>query len=203
MAWPHLDGMIKVVVTYGFDGEPSVNVHFVYKQGGGSPIPQSSLETVAAIFQNAIFQQWAARMGDEWSVEYIVATDWSIENGGQYSYSNGIPFSGQETIEEVPASVALVVSTRTAKTGRSYRGRTYLPGLTEATVIGNHVTATGLVTAAAYYTLLVGDLQEANFDLVVYSLYSGGAPRATPVQTPIETVIINSRVDTQRRRLPA
>jgi len=203
MAWPYLDGMIKVVVTYGFDGEPSINVHFVYKQGGGSPITTANLATIAGIFQNALYTQWAARMGDGWSIDDITATDWSLANGGQYQYVNGIPFPGQETIEEVPASVALVVSTRTAKTGRSFRGRTYLPGLTEASVTGNNVNALTMTTAADYLDDIVTDLATANFDLVVYSLYSEGAPRVTPVQTPITTAVINSRVDTQRRRLPA
>lgn len=203
MAWPHLAGMIKVVITYGFDGKPAINVHFVLERTPSTPVDDGVLLAAANSFHSALDTYWEPEMGSEWQVDNITATDWSDIDGSQITTDEALPIVGTEVSEEIPASVALVVSHRTDYTGRSRRGRTYLPGLTEGNVGGNGVDA-GAVTAAATYMESVDTLLASeDLDMVVYSLWSQGVERVTPLPTLITSRIINSRVDTQRRRLPA
>lgn len=202
MAWPHLAGMIKVVVTYGFDGKPAINVHFVLQDTPVTPVPDADLLAVANVFHDGLDGLWDPEMGDQWTVDNITATDWSDIDGAQIAADQAFPITGTEVSEEVPASVCLVVSHRTDHTGRSRRGRTYLAGLTEGNVGGNNVDAGAVTAAEDYFDAIDTNLAFVNMAHVVYSLYSGGAERVTPLATPITSRIINSRVDTQRRRLP-
>lgn len=202
MAWPHLNGVIKVVVTYGFDGKPSINVHFVLMQAPTTPIAASALQAAVDAFFPALDTEWKPFMGDQWTVDGIVATDWSIPNGNQVARVTGLPITGTNISEEVPASVAIVASHRTDKTGRSFRGRTYLPGLTEGNVGGNNVDGLLITGVNDYFDAVTTQLGLVGADLVVYSLYSGGVPRVAPEATLITHRVVNGRVDTQRLRLP-
>jgi hypothetical protein len=202
MPWPHLDGIVKVAVTYGFDGKPSVNIHFILLDPAGVGVSQATLEIIGDIFFDALSAEWIPFMGDAWTIDEIVATDWTQESGGQFEHVTGLPLTGTEVAEETPASVTLVASHRTAKTGRSFRGRTYLPGLTEQNVGGNTVDSALQTAVGDYFDALATALAVTDTELVVYSLYSEGTARTTPVATPITSQIVNLRVDTQRRRLP-
>lgn len=202
MAWPNLSGIIKVRMTYGFDGKPSVNVHFVLQRTPASPIPTAVLNSAAAAFYNAWSAQWDTRAHEDWSLDEVTATDWSMADGEEISHANGLPLLGLGAVgDPCPASVALVVSHRTGKIGRSRRGRNYIPGLAQAEVDGND-SSEGIITdLAAMYTNAEAGLAAASLDLVVYSLYSGGIARVTPIATLVTSHIINSAIDTQRRRL--
>lgn len=202
MAWPHLPGVLKVVVTFGFEGKPSVNVHFIKLDSPTTPISLSRLLEMASIFKNALDVEWKPFMGSEWTVDKITATDWSLENGQQFEQVTGLPITGVAATEEVPASVAVVASHRTVHTGRSFRGRTYMMGLVEGNVGGNNVDGLLMTGIADYFTALDTAFIATGAKLAVYSLYSDGVPRVTPVATPVTSLIINSRVDTQRKRLP-
>jgi hypothetical protein len=202
MAWPHLPGIVKVVVTFGFAGEPSVNVHFVRQREGWSPIPPATLATIAQVFTTALDDEWMPVVPDAWSVDEVVATDYSIPNGEQVAQVAGLPLAGVDISGTLPASIALVTSHRTNKTGRSFRGRSFLPGMSEDGVSHNNAQAPVILAAGDYFDALDVGLDAEEFDLVVYSLYTAGAERAVPVATFVTNRIINSRVDTQRRRLP-
>lgn len=202
MAWPNLAGIIKIKMTYGFDGKPSVNVHFVLQRSPASPIPTAVLTAAAGAFNNAWSAQWDTRAHEDWSLDAISATDWSLPDGEEVAHENGLPLLGLGAVGDAcPASVALVVSHRTGRIGRSRRGRNYIPGLAQAEVDGND-SSEGIVTdLAAMYANAEAGLAAQNLDLVVYSLYSGGVARTTPVATLVTSHIINSAIDTQRRRL--
>lgn len=203
MAWPHLSGIVKCVCTFEYGISRAVNVHYVSKRGGGSPISVADLEDVAEIFQDAIFTEFIAFIGNDWTLETVVATDWSAENGGQFDLDTGVPVAGTETTEEVPHSIALVASHRTAQTGRSFRGRSYQPGLTEGHIHGAYVDGATATALGDVYDYLRVELDLIGYDHVVYSLYSGGVARTTPVATPVTRTVVNLRVDTQRLRLPS
>lgn len=78
-------------------------------------------------------------------------------------YNTGFPLTGTVVNEVVPHQVAIVVSTKTAYAGRSYRGRNYLPGLPESAF------TLGLTTAA------VGNAIQTYYDDLVAALGASGA----------------------------
>lgn len=104
-----------------------------------------------------------------------------------------------------PPNLAAVATLRTAFAGASYRGRCYFGGLSAA----SYDATTGLLTATTQsaiddlVTPLMGitDGGGAAYALGVVSTVSGGAPRTPPIITVVDSVSVNSRVDTQRRRI--
>lgn len=202
MAWPFLNGTIKLRVTFGFDGVPSVNIHFVLERTPSSPIDAATLLLAANDVWTAYNTDWKDMMGDQWTIDNITATDHSLADGQQIQTSSALPIVGTGASEEVPASVCIVASHRTDHTGRSRRGRTYLPGLTEGNVGGNDIDGLMATAVGDLFTTLHSELDANDLDHVVYSLYQAGAARTTPLATLITSLIVDTRVDTQRRRLP-
>lgn len=202
MAWPHLGGIIKVVVTYGFNGVPSVNVHFVLQRTPDTPVPNAELVLAANAFHTAWNTTWKTRAHEDWSVDSIIATDWSGIDGEAVGTSLTLPIDGVATTgDPSPASVTLVGSHRTGLTGKSRRGRNYIAGVAQAEVDGNSASQ-GLVTdVATLYSGLDTALDGEDMDLVVYSLMAEGAKRVTPLATIVTATIVNAAIDTQRRRL--
>lgn len=119
-----------------------------------------------------------------------------------YSYASvaGADVSGQE----LPPQCALVLSWFTALAGRSYRGRTYLTGFTEQTQDNGvwdstHLTnVTGIITQML--TVYGSGGTDGNWQFGVISRYLNGAPRITPVITPVTSGVARAYVYTQRRR---
>lgn len=108
---------------------------------------------------------------------------------------------GTSTSSGMPGNVTICTSFRTAGRGRSARGRNYFIGLVESVVTGNAATTT-LTTALveAYEALLLSP--EPGFTWVVLSRFAEGAPRVTALaQTVTSVVLVDSNVDSQRRRL--
>lgn len=102
---------------------------------------------------------------------------------------------GVAASEPLPASVAAVVTLRTALRGRSFRGRVYQAPFTEAantatgTILASSVTGV-LQQWVAHLSALVG----TGLSLVVASYHLALA-------TDVASVSVDTRWDTQRRRL--
>lgn len=78
-------------------------------------------------------------------------------------YNTAFPLAGTVAVEEPAHQVAIVVSTKTAYAGRSYRGRNYIPGMTEGDF------TQGLVTSAT------GNAIQTYYDDLVAALGASGA----------------------------
>lgn len=200
--WPFLTGTIKIVVKYTFGGKVSVNVHFVRQDVPTSPITNAQLLIAANAFYASYGDNWDTRASNEWRVTEIEATDYSREGGGQVVSDETFPIVGILASASIPSSNASVVTQRTARTGRSYRGRNYVPGLSFGTVTANELNADLITDLGLLYADIRTALALADMTHVVYSLYNQGTQRVTPEATPITGTVVNSRVDTQRRRLP-
>jgi len=109
-----------------------------------------------------------------------------------------------------PNSVSYAISFKTGLTGRSFRGRNYVPGLPSALISGNTVDAGWRGNIIGFYLALQEAAATNGTPWVVVSRFSGvdpvtgdPIPRATGVTTPIITVsTFDMTVDNQRRRLP-
>lgn len=119
--------------------------------------------------------------------------------------------SGSDGGAPMTPNDAFVLKLNTASRGRSFRGRIYLPGLTN-----NHQATLAVLSTTAANNLL-GNLQgiqtaieaSSGADLVVVSRYSGvdvngdPIPRASGVATPVTSISYSDlNMDSQRRRLP-
>ena len=109
---------------------------------------------------------------------------------------------GTQIGNELPLNACAVVSHRTEKRGRSYRGRSYLSGIT-SNQINSVTTLNGTATAAfangfaALRTLLDGH----GLDQVVASRQHNGVPTSPADTNEVIVNVVDSLIDSQRRRL--
>lgn len=179
--------------------EVATNVlHFRYL--GGAISEPAVLDLFAAVkaWQTA---SWAPQASEDWQTDLYEARDMTVQEGGIYTDIETIP--GLYTSPALPAQNTIAISLRTGLSGRSRRGRTYHVGLTEEQVVGSRVvlaTATGL---AAAYTALIAAVDGDDWQWVVASYVSNGAPRATALLTPITACILTDTiVDSMDTRKP-
>lgn len=113
------------------------------------------------------------------------------------------PLVGGDADPPLPNNCALVVSFRTEKRGRSFRGRNYVAGIGEGRVLANRVdnpTSAGI--RDAYAQLLVPQTLPG-FEWVVVSRFENKQPRVSAEVTKINSVVlVDDFIDSQRRRLP-
>jgi len=129
-----------------------------------------------------------------------VATDMSVQGGPQSittNATNGVISSPSEV-----ASVAGVVSGRTAKRGRSYRGRSYIPGIpTNARLNPTDFTTAKATAIAAAFAALQVDLDAIGFDIVVASRQHNNVVTNPAEQNEVIAFVMDNHYDSQRRRL--
>lgn len=132
----------------------------------------------------------------------VFAVDLTTETSETATASFTTPLPGAQGGQAAPASAALVLTHRTTKRGRSFRGRTYISGLTGASVTGNVVDGTTAGDILAGFQQVIADMQEAGWTFVIASRISGGVSRVTGVATVVATTLVRDfDIDSQRRRL--
>lgn len=149
---------------------------------------------------------WATNMLPNLAGDYIFrevyATDQSTQNGPVATVPQSPPASGQFPGPSLPGSVALCLTHRTPNRGRSFRGRTYICGLTEGQVVGNTVGQSAASGILGGFLTVIANLAAINATFVIVSRVSNGAPRAAAVVTEVtDTLLRDNSVDSQRRRL--
>lgn len=170
----------------------------------------SVLDILATDFRDWWISDYADLVSDELELREVVVTDLTTQTGPQFSLAAPIGTTGTITGSVLSNNVSLCVSFRTANRGRSFRGRNYIAGVPAASVVQNNAVA-GYVSnvVAAYEKLLPGGGALSSGTWVVASRFSGvdsagkPIPRAAGVTTPITgVVVVDSTIDSQRRRLP-
>lgn len=112
-------------------------------------------------------------------------------------YSTGYPLAGAVGSDELPHQVACVVTHKTQYAGRSYRGRHYLPAITEFSQAAGGFDSTLVNALQQYYDDLVAALglggSNADYQWVVWSDKLNTA-------TPVTQAIVRSNPGVIRRR---
>lgn len=200
MAFIRLPDGVRVALEYEAFGKIVVNVYHVTTT---DPIITVKLVDIAEIFETWWAVDMASNFSDEIELTNITALNLDEANGEKIILPITPAVPGGMASTAVPNNVALVVSMNTAQTGRSFRGRAYSAGLSSADVDGNDITSVKAAAIITDYEQLDTDLTAENVQLVVASFVSNKAPRAEAIGTNVVSFSANTRVDTQRRRLPA
>jgi hypothetical protein len=130
----------------------------------------------------------------------IIATDLTSQGAPQNRVT--VNQTGLESGTPLPSNAALVVSHRTAKRGRSYRGRSYLSGRGIGGSNGANEVAAAIASGvgaafAALRTLLDGH----GFDHVVASKQHNGVATSPAETNEVINYVVDTKYDSQRRRL--
>jgi len=190
---------IKVAMEYEVFGKVVVNVYHVTTT---DPIVTLQLLDIAQVFKAWWDSNMSSLFSEDIALNAVTALNLDEENGEKVTLVVSPAIPGTVVDEATPNNVAIVASLSTVKTGRSFRGRSYHAGLNDASVTENSISTAKAALIVTAYGSLITSLAVQNAELVVASFQSLGVPRAIGVATPVDSISVNTRVDTQRRRLP-
>jgi len=169
------------------------------RKSSGAPTP-TDLASVAAIGE----AWWTADLQDHISsattLRNVTATDLTVQGGAQAI--DTVNDAGALTGYPLPAGSPCCVSLRTAKRGRSYRGRVYVSGMSEDnTQTANTFTSAFVAAIAGDFVSLQNDLDTAGFDIVVASKQHNGVVTNPAEVNEVIAIAADTAIDSQRRRL--
>lgn len=136
-----------------------------------------------------------------YTLQSIVATNMTSSAGPQVTRSYTTGNVGLQTGDPSAGNGAVVISWRTANIGRSFRGRTYVGAMgSDQLTTAQTVDPTVLTAYLSAGTHLVDALTAIGAKLAVLSRYAAKALRVAGLLTEIISVIVDNKVDSQRRR---
>lgn len=213
MALPNAPGVVKIVVKQSLAG---VNVYNVLHASAGdtSGYVPTTLQNVA----NAVRSAWVTNViplqATALSLGTVEVIDLWSEFGGSAIATGTTAGTSGGTI--APASAAVCWSWAISRRYRGGHPRTYIGGLTAAgmsnqntwlsTYVTSHTNAAAALRTAV--NAVLGDDGVATFKLGALSYYKGKDPdtgkpalRPIPVFDEFLGVSVDTRIDSQRRRL--
>jgi len=183
------------------DGQQVINdLYFRHTTGA---IAAADLQALAGAMASFWVGNVVTLLNEAYSSVVVHARDLTAAIG--FTAEQGMPSTGGVAGEAAPNNCTMAVSFRTSLSGRSNRGRNYIPCLTNSQVTGNNIDA-GFASdiVDAYANLLFGGgALPAGWVWVVVSRFTGGLPRVTGTFQEVFSVLVTDLVvDSQRRRLP-
>lgn len=185
------------------DGEEMVNT--VYADAGGAPLDSTINAALLAVVEAAWDDNLMPLMSNTVTMDKVTITDLNTLSGPQFI--NSVSHVGALSDNPIPNQVAAVVTWRTNTRGRSFRGRTYLGGFTEAHSAGSAPDGTLWSAIADWASDLNTGLTTATHPLMVVSRYHQvvpgvppTVPRVTNIATSVEGLSVDLAWKTQRRR---
>lgn len=188
---------VKVEVNAVQNGVPIVNVQHVQVTAGVTP---AELATIGGIYRD----WYTTNIGifhPSYVLQNITCTDISVEDGAQSITPFVGGLAGTASGAPLAANAAMCASLRSDRTGRSYRGRWYLGGLSEAVLQdAQNFTTASVGGVAGIIVDLIDALQTAGYVFSVLSLIANKVARVAGVLTEITSILVDTKVDSQRRR---
>lgn len=199
MAFIPATNTIRIALEYTMNDQLVVNVYYVDKT---TPIVTANLTQIAIVFRDWWVNTQRANFAPAILLQRVIATDVSVANGAQVVETLVTPSPGTLAGASTPNNVAIVVTHLTGLIGRSNRGRTFYAGINASDVTDNFISSTRQTALLSAETTLLSSVSSAGMRRVVVSYFSGGLPRTSAQVRQITGFKMNTRVDTQRRRLP-
>lgn len=188
---------IKVEMNYTQNAVPIVNRFYVTKTAA----PTSGDLDDAIIATLAFFNDIKVLLHPSMVLQNITATDVHVANGTQTILPLTTANVGTSSGSAAASNAAQVISLRTSFTGRSFRGRFYQGGFSNNNLADAQnwgTSQTGVL--AGFFEDFITALGAVNQTLVVVSNYAAGVVRVVALATEIISLIVDTKVDSQRRR---
>jgi len=205
---PAVSEVIRCAVKTNRLGKDQINVFYVKGTfpGDFGAFTQANLDAVSAGVFTAFHDQLLVQLTTDTNLVECLAVDLSSVTG-LTSLHTGSGAGGLGGTA-MPSNVALCVSWKEALHYRGGHPRSYMGGVS-ATFLADvrHVTTSfaGIMqTAANNFRTAVNAIASpgvTSFALVGVHYTLGKVPRVPPLVTPVLTASVNTRLDSQRRRL--
>lgn len=184
--------------------EKQVEYVWHWRKTGGAEWSSGDLEALAENVFSYFTDQFQALMCSPTVFNSCYAVALFEEGGPAFEYFPPVEVAGTLAGEQVPNNLAICMTHRTARSGRSYRGRTYFGGFDEGSLLGNNVTEVYAGFVETGWDAFIAAMDLTSVALCILSRSNSGLPRVEGVGTLVTSSgLRNRRVDTQRRRLPA
>lgn len=171
------------------DGQLTVNT--LYWQVSGSGIDEVNLTTLANAVDNWANGSLVQPLSNDWAYERTDVIDLSAPNSFQVTVSS--PAVGESSAEAAPNNVAACISFQTVFSGRSFRGRNYIPGIPNDQITLNTMGTPFMTSLTTIYGALIGaGTFVAGWQWGVVSRQSGGVPRVAGLFSPISGVVFKT-----------
>jgi len=193
---PYLNNTIELSLHATQEGTNRVNVfHYGYNPG--------NVPTVAQLLE--IASNWWTQCGlpyknmanQSTNFDYVHVRDIHAAGRNEADFFIGQPAPGLGTGTADPANAALVISWRSGRAGRAYRGRTYLHSIGENQSVGSNVTSAYLLAAVVVANAVrtfVNSGGSLGVNFIVASL-------TKQLQSVVTAHIVDIAIDSMRRRL--
>lgn len=187
----------KVCIDFTLAGRPaSICLHF-HK----SSATDQDYEDLATDVANSIDATFVADFTNDLSFNEVTVYDQTSETSPKYVSTSGLPQVGGAAADTIPSQNAWVCTYETNRRGRSFRGRSYMPGLTDAQVVDSLILGATLTNfLSKWETVLINIEVASGWTFVVASRQENGVPRTLGVTTPVEVLVARNIVRNQRRR---
>lgn len=199
MAFIPAPQIVRAAVEYILDGQILANVFHV---DANQAVDATVTNAILDVLENWLEVNMMPGTSEDLQATTLTGRDLTTITGGLVERPLTVPIDGGVASPALPNNVALCCTLLTDLAGRSFRGRSYMPGIPESLVTLSEISPAQATSYGVNYIALVDDMSTAGFELVVTSFQAGLAPRTTAVSTPIVAVGFNTTVDSQRRRLP-
>lgn len=189
----------RVEVVYQWQGEIVENVyHFL----GAAQPAIADMQALATAVRNWRSTSLRPLQSNTCLHQKVKVRDLTTIDGAGIELLISPADQGNLTDTSLPNNCTVAVALRSGLAGRSNRGRTFHCGLTEILRSGNVILGTTQTNLIAAYTALFGPFTTNAYHLGVLSLHTGGHPRLTGAFTEVNSVTVDTNLDSQRRRLP-
>lgn len=199
MAFVPVEDTAKISLVGFLSGESFVNTLHVKKAGALLTTDLSNITAIMAGWVSAVYRD---NISTAMTWTRINVLDLSSETAPSLDTPISPTISGANVSGSQANNVALVISLRSLARGRSSRGRWYAGGIPRDQSTSSVAVSTAYTSAmGADFSTLLNNLRVADYTPVVVSTYTNGAQRTEGVTFPITGIIIDTAMDSQRRRL--
>lgn len=197
MPFQQVPQCVEVTIAMRQTGVPIINRFYI--RIGATPT-STDLQDAAELVDAWITNHLAALHPTSLFYDTITVKDVHVANGTEYQLIPTSPH-GTSVGTPTPNNAAVVVSLRTALTGRNYRGRIYVGGLVTAYIQdATHVSEAAAASILSIYQELVDAIETATWQLAVVSRWLNNALRVIADVHAVVTLITNTTIDSQQRR---
>jgi hypothetical protein len=196
-----IENTVQMNIRATLSGIPVENVFHLQKDDG-SPFSLPDMVLLAGTARAAWANTMLPLVVPAYLCTAVYCRDLTTENGLVFEDAFAPTDAGTASGEPMPGNVAIVITHRTGLAGRSYRGRSYICGLSELSVNANNVVSGFAASLIVAFIAFKNEVIDEGFVFGVASRFADNAPRTEGIFTRIvSSSLRDTRVDTQRRRL--
>ena len=195
----------RMVVSGAADGVSIVNIFHVKGTAAGGAFTQGELDNLTNAFASSFKTRFQSMFANAYAFQNVVATDLSTTFGVVSTAT--MTGNGSAGVTSAPNNVCIGLSWKIARHYRGGHPRTYIGPIATAQVgTGTTILAAAVTNAKAAGAGLISDVvaiagSGAPAQLVAVHRISAGAILKPPLVDTITAVGVDSRIDSQRKRL--